>query len=316
MRNIILYAAVTLIAVGCASSETKKTDAQTKATDMKLGAEFTAPVAPQSIRTADNKRADCPRNIQSIKGKNWRQQVTAGSGCVHAGQWKMVELIGDEMSQSQHLVPWGPYFLSLAAEQRKEFPRALWMIELALKKAPASGLLTYQQGRIYWQTKDQNAALKSFQRATELDKRIADAQLILGQTALINGQVDEAIKRFDLCLEAESRAVPALLGLAEAKIKKNDSKGASEALSQAVFVQPTSYRARIRQAQVLETLEKKFPEALSAYKRIKTLDKEKKLDQMVDVDLDAKIREMEGAAQTPSTNQLSLREPQSKKVRK
>lgn len=296
-----------LLLSACAHQEKAAT---TKVPDAKLGQEYAT--VPQSLKTMEAK-GDCPRQVSALKGKTWKQYVAAANACVKTGQWKTVESIGQDMSRTHHLVPWGPYYLSLAAEHRKEVPRAVWMAELALKKAPNNGLLLYHQGRLFWQAKDQATALKNFKRATELDNRLAEAHLILGQMAMISNQMDEAGKRFQAALATEPRNVAALFGLAEVRIKKNDGKGANEALSQVIFLQPSCYKARVRQAHVLEVLEKNFPEALAAYRRIKTLARDKKLDATVDFNLDSKISQLEGLTKEPAANQLSLREPAKEK---
>ena len=103
MKNLIVAPLFMLVIVGCASDG--KQVAGTKGpSDIRMGEEFTTMVAPKSVRTSENRRTDCPHSISAIKGKNWRQQVVAGGGCVYGGQWKMVEAIGVEMSKSHHLV--------------------------------------------------------------------------------------------------------------------------------------------------------------------------------------------------------------------
>lgn len=307
MRRQLVHLCVLILAGGCATQEKTRSG---PVTDAKLGLEYAT--VPQSLKTMDS-RGDCPRQAGALKGRTWKQYVAGANACIQAGQWKMVETIGQDMAQTHHLVPWGAYYLSLAAEHRGELPRAMWMAELALKKSPGNGLLIYHQGRLYWHNKDQAAALKSFKKATDIDNRLAEAQLVLGQMALLAAQTDEAAKRFQAALNSEPRNVAALFGLAEAKIKKNDGKGANEALAQAILLQPSSYKARVRQAHVLENIEKNFPEALAAYRRIRTMARDKKLDAMVDFDIDSKITQLEGATKEPAANQLSLRDPAKEK---
>jgi tetratricopeptide (TPR) repeat protein len=277
--------------------------------DTKIATEYLEPATALAVRGTERRGSGCPRNPPA-KTTAWKTLVAQAGTCVQAGNWKTVETLGAHLSQYHQISPWGPYFLSLAAESRKEFPRALWMIELALKKAPNSGLLTYQQGRIHWLTLDQGAALKSFTRAAELDKKLAEAHLILGQQALVAGNTDEAGKRFQLALAADSRLAAAHWGWAEVCLKKKDLRGAQEALAQAVLHQPSSLSARLRQARVFETLEKNYPEALGAYRQIRHMSRDRRLDAAVDFDIDAKIKEIEGLAKAASApNQLSQRDP-------
>ncbi|MGE0764273.1 MAG: tetratricopeptide repeat protein [Bdellovibrionales bacterium] len=306
--NFILLAFLFL--VGCAHQS--QTNDQ-KGPTASLGLEYTKAVNPQSLRVADS-RGSCPRQTVALKGIAWREVLNAANACVQSGQWAMVEQVGNHLAQSEHLAPWGAYYMSLAAENRKELPRAMWMIELALKKTPQNGLLVYQQGRLQWLNGEQSTAQKTLKRAIEIDKRLVDAQLLLGQLALISSDNSEAGKRFQAALQVEPRHLPSLLGWAEVRIRAKDAKGANEALAQAIFNHPSSYRARLRQAQVLETLDKNFPEALAAYRRLKTLERERKLDLANEQDLDSKIRELENTVkQATPGNQLSLREPAERK---
>lgn len=306
----ILFAGIGML--GCAHQTTTTSGARDD-----LGKEFVNAVAPQSLRVVESSRSDCPRSANAVKAATWKVQVKAANACVLSGQWNMVESLGNQLAQTHHLGPWGAYYLGLAAEHRNDLGRAAWMNELALKKAPKNGLLIFQQGRLQWLSRDQAAALKSFQAAIEADPRLTDAHMILGQQALLNNDLKTAATRFQSAVSIEPRHLPALLGVAEVAMKGKDSKVAGEALAQAIFHHPGSFRARLKQAQVFEILEKNFPQALEAYKRMRGMEKEKKLDAQVDFDLEGKIRQLEGAVKEVSPNQLSQRDPaEDKKVEK
>src|SRR5690606_12764514 len=92
-----------------------------------------------------------------------------------------LEEVANHLSRKDHMAPWGPYYLSLAAEARKDYDRALWMVELALKKSPEQGILSYQKGRIIWALEDYTQALELFETALDHDPKILDAHMMLGQ---------------------------------------------------------------------------------------------------------------------------------------
>lgn len=311
MKTQILVLILAAFMISCAHSP-KPSEAPTGTTagaNPNVGQEFIKGISSQSTRVLD--AGTCPMTAVQIKASAWRDQLKAVNACVLKQRWAMVETLGNQMAQTEQLAPWGAYYLSLAAESRKELPRAMWMVELALKKAPQSGLLVYQQGRLQWVAGDHSAAQKSLVRALVLDKRLVDAQLLLAQMALANNDNTEAGQRFQAALDVEPRYLPALLGSAEVSIRVKDTKGALTALSQAILHVPSSTRARVRQAQVIETMEKNMLEALNAYRRIRTMEREHKLDVAVEMDLDGKIRELEGVVkqQQAPKNELSLREP-------
>lgn len=307
MRQMILLVLGLIFLGGCASGP-QMTKEQPSSL---LGQEYVVKVAPISTRTSEG--GSCPKQVKAVIGQSWKSQVAAANACVRTGQWAMVETLGQTLAEVHHLGPWGAYFMSLAADARGDTPRANWMIELALKKSPNLSLLVYQQGRLQWKLRDQVAAQKTLRRAVDLDTRLVDAQIILGQMAMTQGDVSEAGKRFRLALDTEPRHLPALLGFAEVSIQKKDAKAAHEVLDQAIFGFPTNLRARVRKAEVLETLDHNLAEALAAYRRVRSLERDRKLDASIDFDLEGKIRQLEGAVIQASPNQLSQSE---KKVAK
>ncbi len=306
--NCTLIFGFALSLAGCAHGS--KNNHQSAAVDANQGAEYLKFVGSRSVRVLEG-GAQCPLLIKSVKNQNWREQVNVINACVLKKQWRTVEQLANQMATTEHMAPWGAYYLSLAAESRNEMHRAMWMIELALKKAPRSGLLTYQQGRLQWLSGDHSTAKKTLQKAIGMDRKLTDAHLLLGQMALVNNETKEAGQRFQAALAVEPRFLPALLGFAEVAIRSKDTKAAASTLAQAVLIHPQSTQARVRQAQVFETLEKNLPEALTAYRRLKTLERARKLDVAVEIDLDGKIRELESAEQSKNSpkNELSLREP-------
>src|SRR6185437_14292476 len=74
---------------------------------------------------------------------------------------------GQLMATQFFVEPWGAFYLSVAADQRHDLQRALWMIELAVKKSPHNGLLYYQRGRVHWQLNEIGSAIADYNTAVK-----------------------------------------------------------------------------------------------------------------------------------------------------
>ena len=129
MKKTIISISVLLSA--CASTPEKGSKVSPLGETKASYSEKTVAVNLGSFKPSSN----CPKDTK-FNGMDWRKMVSLANACVKAKDWRKVELLGSELGISAHLTPWGPYFLSLAAESRKDYPRAVWMLELALKKAP------------------------------------------------------------------------------------------------------------------------------------------------------------------------------------
>jgi len=306
----ILTVIIGLTMAGCATTGSKSNPAQKTV--------YVETIVPLSARSGwSGAKNTCLDGIGKLKNLTWKEKLKVGNACVLSGQWASVETVGAFIAEKEHQSPWGPYYLSLAAEARSDFPRALWMIDLASKKAPNNGMMVYQAGRIHWKNGDRLSAKRSFEAAIKLASNLSEAHSILGQLALLDGNLSDAEKRFQKALQSDSRNQSSLLGLAEVKIKKKLYKEAIDLLGQAISNAPSSYQARVRQAYVFEVLDKNYPEALSAYRRIQTLDGNKRLDAAVDIDLESKIRSLEALVKNSVPNQVTLREQSNdKKVTK
>src|SRR5690606_6484211 len=98
----------------------------------------------------DKKYTVCPPSKSIEVDKSWKSLMEKANGCINKAQWSMVETIGERISEIEPDAPWGSYYMSVASENLGHIERAMWMIDLALKKATNVGVLKYQKGRILW----------------------------------------------------------------------------------------------------------------------------------------------------------------------
>ena len=231
----------------------------------------------------------------------WKAILPLTNACVKSKDWVKVEKMGNFMAKNFSLTPWGPYYLSLAAEMRHDFPRAVWMLELALKKDPTEGLFHYELGRVHWQLKNDRDALEHLKMASELNPSLTDAHWVMGEMAAQKQDYSTAEAMFKKALANDPKHLPSLLAMASVKLNQKDWAESESYLNQALAVNPNGAKVRLSLARVQEEHLKKLQEALNNYKQLRHLRNEKKLAESVDVNLDEKIQILEKSlAQAPA----------------
>lgn len=287
--KMIFILGLILTLLGCASKPNFNEESQIA--DPKKSFEYIKDVGSRSLRV-DLKKESCPSAVSKLKD-DWKLVINQINGCVAEQKWTQVEEYGNWLSTQMALSPWGPYFLSLAAENRQEFPRAYWMIELALKKTPQSGILVYQKARLHWLTGDRTKAISEFNKAIEFDRGIVDAHVLLAQILMEQQDSKKAAGHLQEAIKVEPKYIPALFALAEIRFLEKDSKSVIELARKVISLQPSHAKARVLEALAYQTLDKNWQEALLAFKKIKSLESEKKLDVATGLDIDVKIKEIE-----------------------
>lgn len=284
MNKFIIVTAAALLLSACASGpSSKRDDVPVPTYTEKVGG-----INVEDLKPA----AGCPGDSK-WEGQDWRKVVGYANACVKAKDWLKVEKIGNWLAVNAHLTPWGAYYMSLAAQSRKDYPRANWMLELALKKAPSVGIFHYQMGRLQWEMGEEKAALESLKKASDLDASLTDAHYVMGQMALNKEDYSAAETLLRKALANDSKHWPATMAMASLKMKKGDWTAAENMLEDAVHLNPRSAKARLALAQVQELHLKKMQEALNTYKELKSMAQEKKLDDRVQLNLDEKIQTLE-----------------------
>lgn len=309
----ILGLVVSVVAVGCAQAPLNQSEYVAKKVEASYFEKVNGTVISQ-FKTGVN----CPSSESELNGTEWKRLSSQAAACVKAQDWAKVEKLGNAIAIHGKLTPWGPYYLSLAAESRKDYPRAIWMLELALKKAPKEGILQYQLGRVNWMMGNDIEALKYLKLASETNPSLIEAHWITGLVALNSDKFSEAESALNRALAMDSKHWPSLTTLAEVKIRTKDWEKAESLLSRAVSLNPQSTKARVALATVQEIGLKKAYEALGTYKELKRQSAQNKLDAPLNFNLDEKIKMIEGALATVPKPQVSSRQPstQDEKVAK
>lgn len=307
LRSIFIFGSavvVTASIIGCATSAPKVADS-------KPTWQPTQPTYEEKVsaRSLDQVKASCPGDNQ-WENLEWKKITPLANSCVKAKDWHKVEKMGDWLATHASLTPWGAFYMGLAAEGRKDYPRAIWMFELALKKAPKEGIFHYELGRIHWELGQDAAAVAEMKMASDLSPSLVEAHALMGQLALQRQEISEAERYFQKALSVNSKHLPSILGMASAKINSKDYVKAEEYLGQAVDLNPRASKPRLALAQVQEEHLKKYNDALATYRQIKQMSADRKLDEVIQLNLDEKIRNLEkSASQVNKGGQLTERTP-------
>jgi len=295
---------------GCATTKSASAPAPKE-----VSTKYTKRLKVASTNDATFKR-QCPAEREVKAGTTWQDVVAMANACVKASNWLQVENLGNHLAKTEILGPWGVYYLSLAALERKEFTRSLWMVEAALKKAPSIGLFYYQRGRVLWAMNEVDAAVAAFEESLRLDSKNTEAHFFVGQIYLKDLDFKRAAEHLEVAVKADRKNPVALDGLSYCYGKLGKFEEAVELLETAMGVLPRRLDLRMRQALILEVNLKDEERALEAYRQVRYLVEKKRVDGSPELPIDEKIKTLEVAVskkKAVAQKQVSLVAPEESK---
>ena len=248
----------------------------------------------KSIVEGDVKPGQCYKMLTKIKTQwSWKDAVDSANACMRAKDFQHVEEIGNELAVREPAAPWGPYYLGLAARESGNLERALWMAELALKRAPEIGVLHYLKAQILWTKKDYKASVDDFEMAVRFDDENLPAHLFLGQVYFRDQDFSRASKHFYSVLKIEPRHPIALSGLAESQLHENNPQGALEAYTRLAEAYPHDGQYLSRMGEIYENVMNDVAGALGVYRQLQAGVHSGMISKNVDSQNDSKIKELE-----------------------
>jgi tetratricopeptide (TPR) repeat protein len=241
-----------------------------------------------------------PKAVESYAKTDWKEMIQIANACVKAQKWAQVETLAEALSQAEPKAPWGAYYWALSADQRGDTARALWMTDLALKKAPDLGMLYFEKGRLLWSEKSYGPAMEALLKAVQLDGSLSEAHVFLGQIYFRDQDYTKATQHFYTVLQSRPNDPIALSGLAESRLQAGDTNGALEAIKRAVSAFPDKVEFSLREAYIFETVVGDKLQALQAYRVAKGVLTNKKMRGPAVLNVDKKIAELEKTTRQPS----------------
>jgi len=228
-RRLTLTVSTCGILVGCAGGPQV---AQEDANAAKASRSFMEDVVlvPASEKLSENAPCALPPEAQKTDvkpqpgqttgpSKDWKKLVAHANACVKNRNWRTLETLANAIARTDMDSPWGAYFLALSAEGTGELGRALWMIELAQKKAGGrSALFMYQKGRLFFQMKDTAKAMKEIEKAVALDPGMAEGHLFLGDIHRRDQQAAQAQACYLAAMKADPKNERAIAALQEMNV--------------------------------------------------------------------------------------------------
>jgi tetratricopeptide (TPR) repeat protein len=300
LKRVILLSVA--LNVGCATSDKevpKKHTEAIKAPQVVRKPSNIAKVEVQSTRTEKKLGWSCPQNL-TLNPKETRESIIDKlNACVTRSQWGAVEKLADQLAVRYPDEPWGVYYLSISSHKQAKLDRAIWLIELAIKKSPKEGVLYYQRGLIYLGLGDRPMAAESMREAVKHVPELTDAHLYLAEHYYKQNDFKKALPHFDKIVALEPENLVGLTGLAEIYFQQKKWNEAQVALESAVRIAPKRTDIRLKLAELYER-EKMYPLALASYQKVSDLTRGGK-DMQLPFDLKDKIKALEPLAKPEAT---------------
>jgi hypothetical protein len=105
--------------------------------------------------------------------------------CALQGNWDTAEKLASQMTRNQPQSGLGTYYMSVIADQKNQNDKALWLVELSLKKSQDANFAVYQKARVLYKMKD-------FAGANKLFLKVYDEKLPAPEVLLMHGVLSYA----------------------------------------------------------------------------------------------------------------------------
>ncbi len=284
--NIVAALVIAVLGLGCASSN-RKANVENGAKESSIYLD-----GMSLLSSSSSLSQKCMSNPTEIKGKDWRSLLGFANACVRAKDWPSVERLAETMARQDINSPWSAYYISLAAENSDDLPRALWMIGLALKKTPNIGLFMYQKGRVLWQMKSYKEGVQEINAAIRREPNLLDAMIFLGRVYQRDLNLDQAADSYERGLKIDAKDRFCLEGLGDVRMAQAKNDKAAEYYASAVAVASDDFKLRLKLAQAAEATNGSYEVTLNHYRAARDLAKRGK-GERADFDLNEKIKFLE-----------------------
>ncbi len=321
MRNqYVALLGAALLVTGCATTEKSSTGGEDKnaAAKSQVYLEGATSVLPTEARStcAIPSGSEKPQlSNQAGPSKDWKDLVARANACVAEKKWAMLEQVANLIARNDMDSPWGAYFHSIASEGMGDHSRAMWMIDLAQKKAGGrSALFHYQRGHVQLTMGETSKAMVDIEKALGVDASFLEGHLFLAEIYHRDQQLDKASKHYAGVLAVDGKHYRALTGMAETKLRQGNGSEAVDFYQKAVSAYPQQSQPWVRLAYIFETVQKNPAQALATYKSLKSgLESGSIKGPRPEVDLGAKIKSLEQAVQPRVPAQANAEKPQEAK---
>jgi tetratricopeptide (TPR) repeat protein len=146
----------------------------------------------------------------------WKEHVARMNSCAAKKDWASLESLAAQFAKFEVNSPWGPYFLSVAAESRNDWPRAMWMVETAIKRSGKNppALFVYHRGRIWAGMGEMSKGMAEIKQAVAIEPKLIDGQMYLAQIYERDADATKALGYYRAVLKVAPEHWNALAGVA------------------------------------------------------------------------------------------------------
>ncbi len=233
---------------------------------------------------------------------DWRKVADIASSCARSENWVEVQRLGEALAVREPHAPWGPYYLSLVSESRGQFPKALWMSDLALRKAPQVGMLHLQKARIHWRMGETSEAIRLCEKALELDSKLSEAARMLAFAEHREREFQSSWKHWGMVLAVQPQDREGLLYRSEAALALGKTGEAIEDLEKLATLDKDRREPKMRLAKLFEEQRKDLEAALKLYREALA---NKRATDVPTLAIEAKIKSLEKKVQKPAERALA-----------
>lgn len=147
----------------------------------------------------------CVKHLETEK-ENWQALVESALTCIYDKNWVELSKIADKLSHNHIKAPWGPYYKSIVAYERfRDYQRAEWMCNLALKKSPENNVVKYQLARIYWNTDRKPQSFDLMEQIKKKNPKNPNIQRFLGDVQYSDRNFKDALSHYEKVQSVFSR---------------------------------------------------------------------------------------------------------------
>jgi TolA-binding protein len=116
--------------------------------------------------------------------------------CIQTGSLALAEKLASQMSRNEPKNAMGTYYMSVIADLQGRTEKALWLIELSLKKNEDQSFGMYQKARVLYKLKDYAGANKYFVKAYDQKLNAAEIYLMHGVMSYAEGDCYSVVDDF------------------------------------------------------------------------------------------------------------------------
>lgn len=191
-------------------------------------------------------------------------------GCIYSKKWADAEKLAYQLTETKEKRGLGLYYLSVIADQQKEFDKSLWMIEKALSHDSESTMYNYQKGKVVYSVEGINNALPFFEKVIDMKKESTEIAIMNALKSFSDRDFITASEEFSrLSLEQLYNFSVAEIYI-EAVAQKGETEQAIKLAQRLVNSGLATVDTYLEQARILEQFAINKESAISVYQKALT----------------------------------------------